>query len=119
MCVTGGRPASVNTERTNETLPTKKTTEKKAAPKPKAAAEASKEATPTQPLDRKTSKTDTVLALLRQPGGTTLEQLKDATGWQAHSVRGFLSGTVGKKMGLRLESAKGEDGARVYALENE
>jgi len=39
-----------------------------------------------------------------------------ATGWQAHSVRGFISGTVGKKMGLRVESAKSENGERSYAI---
>ena len=38
-----------------------------------------------------------------------------ATGWQAHSVRGFLSGTLGKKMGLKLDSAK-RDGERVYSI---
>ena len=36
-------------------------------------------------------------------------------GWQAHSVRGFLSGTLGKKMGLKLDSAK-RDGERVYSI---
>ena len=40
-----------------------------------------------------------------------------ATGWQAHSVRGFLSGTVGKKMGLTVTSTKGADGERRYAVE--
>jgi tRNA U34 2-thiouridine synthase MnmA/TrmU len=39
-----------------------------------------------------------------------------ATGWQPHSVRGFLSGTVGKKMGLTITSTKGEDGERSYSV---
>jgi hypothetical protein len=39
-----------------------------------------------------------------------------ATDWQAHSVRGFLSGTLGKKMGLKIESSKNNDGERVYNL---
>ena len=39
-----------------------------------------------------------------------------ASGWQAHSVRGFLSGTVGKKMGLTVVSTKGEDGERSYSV---
>ncbi len=39
------------------------------------------------------------------------------TGWQPHSVRGFLSGTVGKKMGLTVMSTKGDDGERTYSVE--
>jgi hypothetical protein len=39
-----------------------------------------------------------------------------ATNWQAHRVRGFLSGTVGKKLGLRLESTKAENGERTYSI---
>jgi len=39
-----------------------------------------------------------------------------ATDWQAHSVRGFLSGTLRKKMGLTVESAKRQDGDRVYSI---
>jgi hypothetical protein len=65
---------------------------------------------------REGSKTAKVLGLLRQPKGTTLKELMKATGWQAHSVRGFLSGAVGKKMGLTVESTKREDGDRVYKL---
>jgi hypothetical protein len=37
------------------------------------------------------------------------------TGWQAHSVRGFISGTLGKKMGLTVKSEKRENGSRVYS----
>jgi uncharacterized protein DUF3489 len=53
--------------------------------------------------------------MLRQPGGATLVELMAATEWQAHSVRGFLSGTLGKKMGLTVESAK-RDKERVYSI---
>lgn len=57
-----------------------------------------------------------ILALIRRPKGATLAELAKLTGWQNHSIRGFLSGTVGKKMGLTVESAKREDGERVYSL---
>ena len=57
---------------------------------------------------RQGSKTAKVLELVKRSGG--------ATGWQAHSVRGFLSGTLGKKMGLKIESSKNNDGERVYNL---
>lgn len=49
---------------------------------------------------RKASKTSAVLELLQRPDGVTLAELMSATEWQAHSVRGFLSGTIGKKNGL-------------------
>ena len=62
------------------------------------------------------TKTATVLAMLRQTKGATLKELMKATGWQAHSVRGFLSGTLGKKMGFTLASNKREDGERVYKV---
>ncbi len=63
------------------------------------------------------SKTAAILDLLKRPGGATAKELMEATGWQPHSVRGFLSGTVGKKMGLTVASAKGEDGVRTYSVE--
>ena len=62
------------------------------------------------------SKTAQVLDLLKQPGGVTSRELMKATGWQAHSVRGFLSGTVSKKMGLAVTSTKGEDGECRYTV---
>ena len=64
---------------------------------------------------REGSKAAKPLALLRRPDGATLKELRKATGWQAHSVRGFLSG-VSKKMGLKLESTKAEDRERSYSI---
>jgi len=62
------------------------------------------------------SKKDEVIALLSSPDGATLPQLMAATGWQKHSVRGFLSGTLNKKMGLKLSSSKNEAGERLYRV---
>jgi len=68
------------------------------------------------PRARASSKKADILALLQRRGGATLEELMLATGWQAHSIRGFISGAIGKKMGLAVESAKREGGGRVYAI---
>jgi hypothetical protein len=62
------------------------------------------------------SKTATILDLLKRKDGVTLKELMKASGWQAHSVRGFLSGTVGKKLDLAVTSSKGEDGERSYSV---
>src|SRR5450759_3941587 len=65
---------------------------------------------------REGSKTAIILDLIRRPKGATLEELMSAAGWKAHSVRGFLSAVVGKKMGFNVESTKGEDGKRNYQI---
>jgi hypothetical protein len=57
-----------------------------------------------------------ILDLLKRPDGATAKELLKATGWQPHSLRGFLSGTVGKKMGFTVVSAKSEDGERGYSV---
>jgi len=62
------------------------------------------------------SKAAKILELLKRPGGVTSKELMKATGWQPHSVRGFLSGTIGKKMGLTVTSTKGDDGERTYSI---
>jgi hypothetical protein len=65
---------------------------------------------------REGSKKSVVLEMLRRPEGATLADIQAATGWQAHSVRGFLSGSIGKKMGLTIESLKTTEGARAYRV---
>ena len=62
------------------------------------------------------SKTAKILDLLKRDGGATAKELLKVTGWQPHSLRGFISGTLGKKMGLTVVSAKGEDGERSYSV---
>ena len=97
--------------------PTKARSRKKATPAKKGA-KAAKHAKPPKTATgaRQGSKTEKVLELLKRPGGASLKDIMKATDWQAHSVRGFLSGTVGKKMRLRTESTKNDAGDRVYRL---
>ena len=64
---------------------------------------------------RATSKQAQVLALLRGPNGATIATVMRSTGWQPHTVRGFLAAVVRKKLGLKLESNK-TDGERVYRI---
>ena len=87
----------------------------KAAPKAKAPKKAPRSAKKADGA-RDGSKAAKILDLLKRPDGATLQELMKTTGWMAHSVRGFLSGTVGKKMGLAVASTKGEDGERTYSV---
>ena len=64
---------------------------------------------------RRGSKADKVIQLLKRPGGATGADLMKATGWQAHSVRGFISGVLGRRMGLKIRSEVNE-GQRRYSL---
>ena len=88
----------------------KPTSPKKSTKAPKKAKSAKGESA------REGSKTAKVLDLLKRSGGASLKELMKATGWQPHSVRGFLSGTVGKRMALPVTSTKGEDGERSYSI---
>jgi len=64
---------------------------------------------------KRPSKQDEVIAMLRRPEGATVDEVASATGWQRHTVRGVFSGTLKKKLGLTIASAKEERG-RVYRL---
>ncbi|TPI65511.1 DUF3489 domain-containing protein [Mesorhizobium sp. B3-1-3] len=68
--------------------------------------------------DAKQNKTGSVLKRLRQAKGATISMLMAATGWQPHSVRGFLSAVVKKKHGLNLVSDVGKDGIRRYRIDD-
>ncbi|PWU08458.1 MAG: hypothetical protein C5B51_07855 [Terriglobia bacterium] len=69
-----------------------------------------------QPATREGTKKAKILALLQRPQSATLGELMKATGWQQHSLRGFLSGALRKKMGLKLKSGLRADGVRVYKV---
>ena len=130
----GGTAETPATDTAAATAARKKTTKAKHAAKPKATKAAkAKPATPankgrttvgkavpkrtSKPARaREGSKKATVLALLQRKNGATLAEIMKATQWQAHSVRGFISGALGKNMGLTVNSAKRQDGERVYSI---
>ena len=72
--------------------------------------------TRTKPAIKKQTKRQSCLDLLCRRGGATIEELQAATGWQQHSVRGFLAGAVKKKLGLTLLSEKPDAGPRHYRI---
>ncbi len=83
----------------------KATSAKKAAPARKGAKKA-----------RDGSKKAEVLELMRRAKGATLQEIMKATGWQAHTVRGFVSGALIKKQGLKVESFRSEEKERTYRV---
>jgi len=67
-----------------------------------------------EPRLERVTKQECILTLLSQPEGASIEEMMQATGWQQHSVRGFLAGTVKRKLGFSLSSLKPDDGALSY-----
>ena len=61
------------------------------------------------------TKTDQIVALLKGPSGASLRAIMDLTGWQSHSVRGFISAQLSKRMGFQIQSFR-RDGERIYRI---
>ena len=80
------------------------------------AAVAAAEATWAKPRTRTNSKQADVVRMLQRPEGATVRQICDATGWQAHTVRGAFAGAFKKKLGLTLVSDKQPGGERIYRV---
>jgi hypothetical protein len=94
--------------------PTKRKTSKKATPA-KAAPKAKKAAKEAS-APREGSKTEMVIGLLKRKNGATLSAIMEKTGWLSHTTRAFVSATLGKKLGLAVESFKPEGGERSYRI---
>lgn len=103
-------PRKTNPAQPKKAAPARATPPKATAPR-KAAAAVTLETTAAAP----TGKLGAVVALMRRAEGATVQQMSEATGWQAHSVRGAMSGALKKKHGLTITSEKGETG-RVYRI---
>ena len=100
----------------NTSKKTSKPAAKKPARKETKTAATKKPAKATDAQPREGSKKQVVLELLRRKDGATTAEIAKATGWQNHSIRGFISGALSKKMGLKVESKKNDAGERVYKL---
>ena len=97
-----GRPAKARAKR----LP-KRTGRKAAAGKPKGGSASS---------TREGTKQALLIRLLERKSGASIEEIVEATGWQAHSVRGAISGTLKKKLGMAVSSEKVDGRGRVYRI---
>ena len=67
-------------------------------------------------VQRRPSKQATLIEMLKAADGATIAQIVEAAGWQAHTVRGAISGTLKKKLGLAVSSEKVEGRGRVHKL---
>jgi hypothetical protein len=68
-------------------------------------------------IEERVTKQERVLTLLDRPQGASIEEMMQATNWQQHSVRGFLAGTVKRKLGFPLTSSKSDKDVRRYRIE--
>ncbi len=70
----------------------------------------------TAPTIRPGTKLAAIIDAMRHPGGATIVQMMDGTGWQAHTVRGAISGMVRKRLGFEVVTEKSVDGQRAYRI---
>ena len=90
----------------------------KAAGKPSSAHAAPSKTGPRDDVHAaRVTKHDRILTLLSRRDGATIPEMMEASGWQQHSVRGFLAGTVKKKLGFPLTSSKAEGELRRYRID--
>ena len=74
--------------------------------------------TPMPHTQREGTKQSALIAMLRAPEGATMEAIISATGWQAHSARGDMSGALKKRLGLNVTSETEEQRGRVYRIKD-
>jgi hypothetical protein len=98
---------------TSEQAPAKKAA-RNSKPKPAKKAKVTKKSA-AKPKAEPANKKAEVIALMKRAKGAILAEIMTATGWQAHTVRGFVS-ILGSKGGEKIESSKGADGARTYKI---
>ena len=95
------------------TRTSKKAARTKGAAKPKAATTPDTKAAS---APRAESKQARLIAMLKRPDGATIAEVVETLAWQPHTVRGAIAGALKKKLGLKVESEKGDDRGRVYRL---
>jgi Protein of unknown function (DUF3489) len=71
----------------------------------------------TSPRTRSNSKQAQVIELLKRPQGCTIEEVTQVTAWQAHTIRGFFSAALKKKLGLSITSSKADGATRTYRID--
>jgi hypothetical protein len=109
--------STTETPTKTETPNPKKAKADKKTAKTKKAATRKNTAKPTKANGAKSgSKAAIVLDLMKRKEGATLAEIAKATDWQNHSIRGFVSGHVAKKLGMKVESTKSEAGERTYRI---
>ena len=85
------------------------------AAEPKRAGKARRAGTQKRATEARSNKKAEIIAMMQRAKGATLAEIMEATGWQAHTVRGFIS-ILGSKGGEKVESSKNAAGERTYRI---